>query len=59
MVKFIIAATIAALIGIGAVGNVHTHRVCDGTSNYALCDLSLQAGKTDSDARNAGNGIFR
>ena len=48
----------AALIVVGVMARAQTERVCTGTSNYALCDLSLQAGDSEETARNAGNGIF-
>lgn len=51
-------ALVAALIAFGAYNHHHYESVCSGTQNPALCQLSLQAGKTDIAAHNAGNGIY-
>lgn len=55
---FILAA-IAAYGAITYANNVREHRVCDGVSNYAMCQLSLQAWSDETRAHNAGNGIYQ
>lgn len=57
MIKLRIAL-VAALIAYGAYNNHHYKTVCGDTDNPALCELNIQAGESDIDARNAGNGIF-
>jgi hypothetical protein len=57
MVKLRIAI-VAAFVAFGAYNFNHYETVCGDTGNRALCELSLQAGKSDDMARNAGNGIF-
>lgn len=51
-------ALVAALIAYGAYNHHHYETVCGGTDNPALCELHLQSGDSDIEARNAGNGIF-
>lgn len=51
-------ALVAAVIAFGAYNYAHYETVCGDTLNRPLCELSLQAGDSDIDARNAGNGIY-
>jgi hypothetical protein len=51
-------AIVAAIVAFGAYNHNHYQSVCSDTNNPALCELNLQAGKTDIVAHNAGNGIF-
>ena len=51
-------AIIAAFVAFGAYNLNHYETVCGDTDNRALCELTIQAGKSDDVARNAGNGIF-
>jgi hypothetical protein len=53
-----IAVIAAIFLAIGIHGYFEQKRVCGGTKNPALCQLSLQAGDSDIEARNSGNGIF-
>ncbi len=47
--------TLALILTICAVAHHrNVARVCVGTSNPAMCDLALQAGDTDAEARRAG-----
>jgi len=55
MTKIFAIAAAALLLVNGALNYRHTHAVCDGTANYALCDLSLQAGGDEARARADGN----
>jgi hypothetical protein len=51
-------ALVAAFIAFGAYNHFHYEAVCGDTKNPALCQLSLQAGDSDIEARNSGNHIF-
>lgn len=51
-------ALFAAICAYGAYNHNHYETVCGDTMNRPLCELSLQAGDSDIDARNAGNGIY-
>ena len=54
----IYGAIVASIVLYAAYNNARYNAVCGDTQNYALCELSLQAGETDIVAQNAGNGIF-
>jgi len=51
-------ALFAAICAYGAYNHNHIETVCGDTRNRAACELSLNAGKTDIAAHNAGNGIY-
>lgn len=51
-------ALVAAIMAFGAYNYCNYKAICGDTMNPSLCELSLQAGKTDIAARNAGNGIY-
>lgn len=54
---FILAA-IAAFGAMAYANSAQEHRVCDGVSSYAMCQISLQAWGDETRAHNAGNGIY-
>jgi hypothetical protein len=54
----IYGAIVASIVLYAAYNNARYNAVCGDTDNFALCQLSLDAGKSDIVANNAGNGIF-